>query len=154
MARKSKYDEYVAPFLDDVQKWAAAGATIKEIADALGVAESTLYEYQKNNVEFSEALRRGRQKVVIDIKAALLKKALGFYYEETRNSMREDEKNGKAFATETTKRYCPPSETAAAMLLRNYDKEWQDKDTISIKFREQEQELKRRIAEANNFLGE
>lgn len=152
MARKSKYDECVAPHIDKIKDWVAAGATMAEIAESLGIAESTLYEYKKDKKELSEAFSRGRKEVVIEIKAALLKKALGFYYDETRNSLKKDDKNGETLYTETTHRYCPPSETAAAMLLRNYAEDWRDNDNVSVKFKRQEAELKRKIAQANNFI--
>ena len=52
---------------------------------------------------------------------------------------------------ESYKRYSPPSETAAGMLLRNYDKEWRDQDKTSVELRKQEHDLRKAIAEANNF---
>ena len=148
--RPTKYDTHVKPYLDKIGEWVAAGATIAELAKALSIAESTLYEYQNKYKEFSEALRPPRAAVCCDIKAALHKKAIGFYYEEKKNYQKEDE-NGVTVYTEITEKYCPPSEKAATILLNNYDEDWHTADTISIKMRQQEQNLQRRIAEANNF---
>lgn len=152
MGRRSKYDTEIKPHIDEIKNAVAAGATIKEIATAFNIAESTIHKYRKEKKEFSDAFTRGREKVVIEIKAALLKKALGFHYEEKRTNIKEDEKNGKSTFTEITKRYCPPSETAAAMLLRNYDKDYKDSDDTTVKLKEQEAELKKKIANANNWL--
>ena len=66
--------------------------------------------------------------------------------------IRKNEDGESVQFTEITTKYCVPSETAAAMLLRNYDPEWRDSDDISVQFRKQEQELKRKIAEANNWF--
>lgn len=145
--RKSKYDEYVKPFIPKIKEWSASGATEKEICIALGIAVSTFGEYKNKYPALMESLRAGRQNVVLDIKAALLKRALGFEYEE-----RKGIKKGDGMANvEIYKRYMPPDTTAAAMLLRNYDKEWRDKDNITSDLKQQEMELRKAIAEANNF---
>lgn len=145
--RRSKYNEYVKPHLKQIEKWARAGATEEEICRALGIAQSTFYEYKKKYSELSNALRAGRQCVVLDVKAALLKKALGFEYEEKRGV----KKDGEIVSMEVYMRYSPPDTTAAAMLLRNYDEDWRDKDSASTDFRKQEIEIKKALAEVNNF---
>lgn len=139
MARPSKYDEQVKPYLDDIRKWTAAGATVGEIADALGISDRTLRGYAKNISAVSSALSRGRKAVKINIQAAMYKKALGFSYEEKRQSIRnEPDKDGnprKVMYTEVYTRYCPPSEAAAAMMLRNIDPKYRDTDEATAKLK-------------------
>lgn len=147
VGRPSKYDEYVKPYLAQIAEWKKSGATDKEIADALGIALSTFSEYKNQYSELSDALRIGRQTVVLNIKAALYKKAIGFEYEE----MEGIKKEGKVVSTKIVKRYSPPDTTAAAMLLRNYDDEYRDKDSVQTDFKRQEIEIKKALAEANNF---
>lgn len=147
MARKSKYAEYVKPLLPKITEWSKSGATDEEICSALGISPSTFYEYKKKYSEFSEALRTGRQNVVLNIKAALYKRAIGFEYEERRGT----QKNGQLTNIEIYKRYYPPDTTAAQLLLRNYDKTWRDKDVITSDLKQQEIDLRKAIAEANNF---
>lgn len=147
MARKSKYAEYVKPMLSKITEWSKSGATDEEICSALGIAQSTFYEYKKKYPELSEALRTGRQNVVLNIKAALYKRAIGFEYEERRGTQR----NGQLTNIEIYKRYYPPDTTAAQLLLRNYDKTWRDKDVITSDLKQQEIDLRKAIAEANNF---
>ena len=65
--------------------------------------------------------------------------------------IKKDESGEKVQYTEITTRYSVPSETAAAMLLRNYDSEWNDRDNISNEMRKQELELRKAIARSNNF---
>lgn len=151
MARPTKYDREIEPHIDDIRKAVESGATDAEIAKAFGIAESTLYKYKKEKPEFSEAFARGREKVCIEIKAALLKKALGFNYQEEKSVAKHDKDGEAVVMVETYTKYQPPSETAAAMLLRNYDKDWRDNDNAAARLKQQEQDLKKAIAKATNF---
>jgi transposase-like protein len=151
MARPTKYDREIKPHIDDIRKAVESGATDKEIATAFGIAESTLYKYKKEKPEFSAAFARGREKVVIDIKAALLKKALGYEYTEEKAVAKKDKDGETVVLVETYKKHQPPSETAAAMLLRNYDSDWRDNDSAAARLKQQEQDLKKAIAKATNF---
>ena len=144
--RKNKYDSYVKPRLEEIKRWSAAGATEKEICTALGIAVSTFNDYKTKYSELSETLRAGRQTVILEVKAALYKRATGFEYEE-----KVGRKKGDDVQTEVYQRYCPPDTTAAAMILRNYSEEWRDKDKQSTEFKRQEIEIKKALAEANNF---
>ena len=151
MARPTKYENEIKPHISDIRKAVESGATDKEIAKAFGIAESTLYKYKKEKPEFSEAFARGREKVVIDIKAALLKKALGYEYEEEKRVGKKDKDGENIILVEKYRKHQPPSETAAAMLLRNYDAEWRDNDSATARLKEQELDLKKAIAQATNF---
>ena len=151
MGRPSRYETEVQPHLQEIKNAVASGATVEEIAEAFGIAVSTLHKYKAEKTELKEAFARGRSKVIFDIKAALLKKALGFEYEEEKRVGRKDKNGENIVLVEKYKRYCVPSETAAAMLLRNYDENWRDNDKASAEIRRQEADLKKAIAEANNF---
>lgn len=151
MGRPSKYEIMVKPHLQDIKEAVEAGATNEEIAAGLGIAVSTLLKYKAEKKELSEAFACGREKVIIKIKSALLKKALGFEYKEEKTVGRKDKNGENIVCVEKYKRYSPPSETAAAMLLRNYDKEWRDNDNASAKLKKQEADLREAIAKANNF---
>jgi len=48
--------------LDEAESLAAAGCTHAEIADSLGFSETILYERKLEFPEFTEALRRGKNK--------------------------------------------------------------------------------------------
>ena len=145
--RKNKYEQYVQPYIPKIIEWTKSGATEKEICAALGIAVSTFNEYKNKYSELTDALRAGRQNVVLDIKAALLKKALGFTYEEKKGV----KKGNEVVNAEVYVRYSPPDTTAAQMLLRNYDPEWQDKDTLTNKFKQQELEIRKALANEKLF---
>ncbi len=152
MARPGVYAEKVKPYLKDIKKWVESGATNEEVATALGINKSTLCKYKNQHKELKDAFTRGREMVICDIKAALLKKALGFHYEETKTYIKEDKNGEPQTYTERSKRYCVPSETAAAMLLRNYDENFRDGDAVTTKLKKQEQELRKKIAENRDFI--
>lgn len=151
MARPSKYDTEIKPHIEEIKKAVEAGATVAEISRAFGIAESTLYKYKAEKKELKEAFAQGREKICFQIKAALLKKALGFDYEEEKRTGRKDKNGENIVLVEKYKRYCVPSETAAAMLLRNYDDEWRDNDKATASIKKQETDLRKAIAECNNF---
>lgn len=149
--RKSIYESTIAPHLDEIKKAVANGATVKEVATALGIAESTLNKYKAEKTELMAAFARGRASIVIEIRGALLKKALGYDYEEEKRVGRKDGKGENIVLVEKYKKHQPPSETAAAMLLRNYDETWLDKDSATTQLKQQEFELRKAIADSDNF---
>ena len=65
-----------------VEAWARDGLTDEQIAYNLGIAVSTFYVYKEQHEEFSEALKRGKEVVDYEVENALLKRALGYGYEE------------------------------------------------------------------------
>lgn len=149
--RKSIYDTVIAPHLNEIKEAVENGATVKEIADALGIAESTLNKYKAEKKELTAAFTRGRASIIIEIRGALLKKALGYDYEEEKRIGRKDANGENVVVIERYRKHQPPSETAAAMLLRNYDENWIDKDSATTNLKQQEFELRKAIADNNNF---
>lgn len=148
--RKSVYDTAIKPHLKTIEEAVKKGATVAEIAAALGIAESTLYKYKNEKTELNKAFAGGRANIIIEIRGALLKKALGYEYEEKKNYIREEDGKEVVY-TEITTKHQPPSETAGAMILRNYDETWLDKDSATTKLKQQEFELRKKIADSNNF---
>ena len=147
--RKSKYETYVQPRLKEIEGWIANDTPDEQIAKNLGIHIATLYIYREQFRELNDCYTRARARIVESVKSALLKKALGFEYEEERRIGKKDKNGENIITVEKYKRYCPPSETAAAMLLRNYDETWSDSDNATAKLKKQAQDLKQAIAETN-----
>ena len=59
-----------------VESIAAMGGTNDQIADALGIAKTTLFNIRKRDKAVDEAVQRGKDKADIQVVAALYKKAL------------------------------------------------------------------------------
>jgi len=55
--------------------YAAQGLTMNQIASVLGMSETTLYDKKVNYSEFSEAIKRGKDKGIATITNALFNKA-------------------------------------------------------------------------------
>ena len=76
---KSKADEWLdQDKLTLLEGWARDGLTDEQIANNIGISRSTLFEWRKNNQDISNALKKGKEIVDIEVENALLKKALGY----------------------------------------------------------------------------
>lgn len=120
MARRGKYYEQIEPKLELIEAMCRDGATDKMIADKFELAISTFYEYKKKHEEFAKALSRGKEVVDVKVENALLKRALGFEYEEI--TYEND------LETKRVKKYVIPDTTAQIYWLKNRKPEqWRDK---------------------------
>lgn len=80
---KGKYEYWLTPDgLLRLEAYARDGLTDEQIAHNLGITPSTYYEWKKKYPEISEALKRGKEVVDILVENALLKRALGYSYNE------------------------------------------------------------------------
>ena len=132
MGRNSKYDTSVC---DVVHDFALLGATDAEMAAALGIAESTFYEWQKRYPEFSEALKKGKAPADKSVATALYNKALGAEWVEEQpiKLKRVEYDNGKRVLEEErvetvlVTRRAPPDTTAIIFWLKNRrSADWHD----------------------------
>lgn len=104
--------------------WARDGLTDEQIAKNMGIATSTFYEWKKKEKEFSESLKKGKEVVDFEVENALLKRALGYEYEE------ETYENG--ILTKKVKKQVAPDTTAQIFWLKNRQvKKWRDKVEIA-----------------------
>nr|DAY51575.1 MAG TPA: terminase small subunit [Caudoviricetes sp.] len=74
----SKYKEWTEneDNLILIKGWARDGCTDEMIAERMGIAVSTLYEWKKKYTEFSEALKKGKEVIDYQVENALLNSAL------------------------------------------------------------------------------
>lgn len=80
---KGKYEYWLTPDgLLILEAWARDGLTDEQIAHNLNITTSTYYEWKKKYPEISEALKRGKEVVDILVENALLKRALGYSFNE------------------------------------------------------------------------
>lgn len=80
---KGKYEHWLTPEgLLKLEGWARDGLTDEQIAQNVGVTSSTLYEWKKKYSEISESLKKGKEVVDRQVENALLKRALGYQYNE------------------------------------------------------------------------
>lgn len=140
---KLKYIKEDFPLL--AQSYAREGLNDKQIAAKLGIALCTYYQYQLTYPEFSEAIKKGKSPIDIKVENALLKRALGFEYEEIHTEYRklEKKKGGKGKDGEEPKamptmikrikKFIPPDVAACAFHLKNrLPGRWKDRHELEI----------------------
>ena len=124
VGRPSKYPEID---LGMIRKLAELGMTNEEIAYILGIAPSTIYEYQKEHPEFSESLKKGKAVADEKITRSLYERALGYYHKEDKIFLHE----GKPVIVPTIKHY-PPEVAALIYWTKNrMPGIWRDKVEFS-----------------------
>ena len=132
VGRPTKWED-VKEKLFLIENWAKEGLTNADIAKKLGIAMSTFCEYQNKYSEFKEALKKGKEIIDYEVENALLKKALGYSYEEKTYEKEYNELIGE-YAETLTKRVIKevaPDTTAQIFWLKNRKPElWADKHQI------------------------
>ena len=145
---KSKYNTHVKNRFKEIEEWISKGATNKEVAEMLGINEDTFYQYLKRYTEFTELIKRARQVPVAEIKAALYKRAIGFNYEEIRETV---DHLGR-WKTEKITKAALPDPASAMILLKHWDKEetWTQEPAM-LELKKKELELKEKKIEAEEW---
>lgn len=118
---KSKATEWLEQDkLTLLEAWARDGLTNEQIAKNMGINPSTLYDYMNKFVEISNALKKGKEVVDIEVENALLKRALGYKYDEVTYE------NG--IEVKRVTKEVQPDTTAQIFWLKNRKpKNWKDK---------------------------
>lgn len=149
---KSKYEEFVKPYLKEIESWKRTGSTDEQIAKNLGVSVNTFNEYKKKYREFSESLKKGRSHAVADLKSELWDLAHKHTLKTKKIYIRNNADGSESKFTEITEKEIDSSPIAINMLLKNIDRDgkWSD-NPQGMSLREQELELKRLEMELNNI---
>lgn len=61
-----------------LEGWARDGLTDEQIAHNMGIRRETLYDYKNKYPNISNALKKGKEVVDIEVENAMLKRALGY----------------------------------------------------------------------------
>lgn len=122
---KGKYADWLtSEGLLKLEGWARDGLIDEQIAQNIGIRAATLYEWKKRFPQFSEALKRGKEVVDRQVENALLKRALGYEYEE----VKEKFEDGVLTERTVTKKEVVADTTAQIFWLKNRKPDtWRDK---------------------------
>lgn len=124
---KGKYEYWLTPDgLLRLEAYARDGLTDEQIAHNMGINPATLYEWKKKYHEISEALKKGKEVVDIQVENALLKRALGYSYKETKT---EETADGDK-VTVTIKEVIPDTTAQIFWLKNRRPDRWRDKQDI------------------------
>lgn len=149
MGRKNLYETLVQPRLNEIPEMVGV-MTEEQIAKRLGISRRSLEKYKQQHEELRAALLKGREALVQDLKMTLKKKAQGFYYEETKTTIRAE--NGKETKViEKFKKYAQPDTGAIHLLLKNLDETWRNDDRETMDLKRQRLEMEKEKNEANNW---
>lgn len=144
--RPSKYTTNVMPRLKDIEQMCQT-MNEKQIAETLGVSQSSWCEYKLKYPELSEVLKKGREILVSDLRSTLIRKAKGFNYVERKTIL----ENGKVVREEVYDKASLPDVAALNLLLKNYDSENWANDPQAIELRKRELELRELQYENNSW---
>lgn len=125
---KGKYQEWLTPDgVTRLEAWARDGLTDEQLAAKIGITATTLYDWKSKYPVISEALKRGKEVVDVEVENALLKRAMGYEYTETRTETADD----GMVKTIVMQKTMPPDTTAQIFWLKNRRPAvWRDKQQV------------------------
>lgn len=167
--KPGKYDEYVKPYLPLISEWCRT-MTEQQIAEKLGIGYSTFNQYKVDYPEVKEAIKKGKQNLVAELKSALIKKAIGYEYTETKETTErvkwpedvramfldagftpEQIDSARTVKTEVAHKKMSPDVAALNLALKNYDKEAWANDPQMLELKKKELELREKQIENNSW---
>lgn len=133
---KGKYEHWLTEEgLTLLKGWARKGLTDEQIAKNMGVRRSTLSDWKNKYPDISDALKKGKEVVDIEVENALLRKALGFSYVEETRERRFNKTTGEyeMMVVKSVKKHCPPDTIAAIFWLKNRKPmDWRERNRESV----------------------
>lgn len=150
--RKDAYETKIKPRFDEIREWLINGASDENIYRNLGISYQTFYKHLNEKTEFSELIKNGRVAIVAQLRSALIKKAMGFEYQESKIIEREDPDTGEKVKTvETYNKKALPDVAALNLALKNYDPDNWSNDPQGDKIKREELELKKQKLEKDDW---
>lgn len=151
---RGKYHEWLTEAgLIKLKGWAMDGLVDTQIAKNIGIAAGTLYEWKKKYPEIDESLKNGKEVVDRQVANALLKRALGYDYEETKQIIEKGANDTVRKRTERTTKHIPGDVGAQIIWLKNrVPKDWRDKPTTQDR-QEQEARIDKMVAQTETIKG-
>lgn len=119
---KGKYEKWLTDDgLKKLEAWARDGLIDEQIAHNMGINVSTLYDYKNKFEKISEALKKGKEVVDIEVENALFKRAVGYSYKETYKELRKNKDTGQdeLIVVKEVEKNMPPDVTAQIYWLNN-----------------------------------
>ena len=144
--RPNKYQTHVQPRLKEIEQMCRT-MNEKQIAEVLGVSQASWCDYKMKFPELLEAIKKGRQSLVAELRSTLIRKAKGFNYTEKKQIKEE----GRVIREEIYEKASLPDVAALNLLLKNYDSENWANDPQAIELRKRELELRELQYENNSW---
>lgn len=155
--RKNSYDTVILPKKEKIRELISQGYSEKDVAKKIGVSYTTWKKYKAEISSFSSLILTEREKNIKELEKSMYAQALGFTKQIKKamklRSIEYDPKTGKKKReTEkieyyTEEIYIPPSQAAAAFLLKNWSKENYANDPALLDVKKEELKIKQKKAE-------
>lgn len=118
---KAKYAKWITEDgLKKIEHWARDGLTEEDIAHNMGIKRQTLYEWKKKHPDIDDALKRGKAVIDMKVENALLRRALGYQYNEDTYEWVQDMSGESEFKiTKRVVKEVHPDTGAAIFWLKN-----------------------------------
>lgn len=128
--------KYTEDFPKRAEDYARQGMIDKQIARSLGISKAVFYEYQKKYPDFMDSIKKGKAPIDFEVENALLKRAMGYEYEEVHTEYRikgkADEKANPTLI-KRIKKFVVPDTAACAFWLKNRrPKLWKDRHDVGV----------------------
>lgn len=161
--RKSAYDTKIKPRFSEIAEWIRNGATEASVAKRLGISHTTWARYKSVKSELVQLLKSNREAAVNEIENSMYRAATGELrtvrkYAKCKRVEYENGRRAREFEEMVPydeELYIPPNTTAAIYLLKHWGKNrGYTNDPLTLDVKKQELELKKKVADANNWLME
>lgn len=132
LVAKGKYEEWLQPEgLLKIEGWARDGLIDEQIAEKMGIGYSTLQTWKSKYQDIQDALKRGKEVIDRQVENALLKRALGYQYDEVKKEEYYNQEGELVEKKTVTRKEVIPDTTAQIFWLKNRKPaEWRDKQNI------------------------
>ncbi len=123
---KGKYQEWLEPDgLLKIEGWARDGLTDEQIAVNIGIGYSTLQTWKSKYQDIQDSIKKGKEVVDRQVENALLKRALGYRYDEITLE-------GGIETKRVTKEVVPDTTAQIFWLKNRKPDQWRDKKDLNL----------------------
>lgn len=130
MARpRITYEDTITKEVKDlIPKWKKSGMNDKQIAKKIGISSFKLMEFKKQNSEFSNLFKRGKEDLLVELENTLYRRAFGYDVDDMEVTVEKD-RDGNIIKTVSKKRKRHIwSDSCLQMALKKLDfDKWGDK---------------------------
>lgn len=127
-AKRGRPTLYSPQYTALAKNLAEIGLIDVQIAKALGIQESTLYEWKKKHKDFAEAIKAGKKQSDEAVVNALFQRAVGYsHFEDKINVV-----NNEVVTTPVIKQYPPDTQACRLWLTNRRPEEWREKQDIEM----------------------
>lgn len=120
---------FLAQYVGIASKLARMGATDADLAEAFGVAESTINNWKERHPEFVESLKAGKDEADATVVRSLFERANGYSHPAVKIFCTKD---GGIVEAPYTEHYAPDTTACIFWLKNRRPNEWRDQQVLRI----------------------